>query len=92
MTVLQWILIVTGLVCLYVGLGLVVHGTFQKRAKAGPAQTIGAVAGLITAITGLVKALADCLGPEPSVRVGGLLIIVGFALIIVPFVVPGMAT
>ncbi len=90
MTFIQILLVITGVIFLYVGLGLIVYGTLQRRAIAGPVD-IGAITKLLKAITGLVTALGKFLGPDASVRAGGFLIIVGLALIIIPFTLPGLA-
>ncbi len=87
MGLVQWLLLGTGVVCIYVGIGLIVYGILQRRAVAGEGA-LSDLAKLLAAITALVKALGKFLGANASVNTGAFLILVGIVLVFVPYFFP----
>jgi predicted transporter len=83
----RWILLISGLIVLYVGVGLMAYGALQKRARAGRESGI---AQILKAIAGLVHAFGKYLGASLASKVGFILILLGLFLIFAPFYIPSM--
>jgi uncharacterized membrane protein len=82
--VAQWILFALGIILIIIGAGLLVWNSVQKRATAGLADgtsdTLKAIAQLFDSVGKLVG--------QGAAGIGAFLILVGIALIFVPFWLP----
>ena len=81
----QWVMFIVGVILVFVGCGLIIWGYTQKRTKAGAIQD---VTKLINAIAKLFNTLGNFFGPDPAMRVGGFLVIVGIGLMVGAFYLP----
>jgi hypothetical protein len=81
-----WILFILGVVALIMGLGLIAYGVVQKQTNAGTAKDIAQV---ISAFAELGRVFGKTF-PQQATRVGFILILLGLALIFLPFYVPGL--
>jgi hypothetical protein len=85
----QLALFVSGMLSLYVGIGLMAYGALQKRTFAGENQE-DRYAQILKALAALVKAFGDYLGDSLASKVGLLLAVIGLILIFGPFYIPGL--
>ena len=84
----QWVLFGSGLIALYLGIGLMAYGALQKRAIAGEGQE-DRYAQILKALAAVVKAFGDYFGTSLASKVGFVLAVIGLALIFGSFYVPG---
>lgn len=81
----QWVMFIVGILLVLVGCGLIIWGYVQKKARAGVIQDITK---LLVEISKLFNALGNFFGPDPAMRAGGFLVIVGVALMVGTFYIP----
>lgn len=80
----QWILFAIGIILIIIGAGLLVWNSVQKRSTAGALDT---TADTLKSIAQLFDSVGKLVG-QGAAGVGAFLILVGFALILVPYFIP----
>ena len=90
MTLPQWVLLISGLIILYLGVGLMAYGVLQTRVTAGAKSKGNWIAQILNAVAKLVIGFGKYLGPNLASKVGLLLAVIGLILIFATFYVPGL--
>ena len=78
MRVEQWILLILGLVLILWGAGLLTWASVQRSAHAGLVKN---AATLAEKVAKLFDAMGKYFGPDPAMRAGGFLVVVGAGLV-----------
>ena len=81
----QWILFGSGLLSLYLGIGLMAYGALQKRTIAGEKGQEDRYAQILKALAAVVKAFGDYFGASLASKVGFVLAVIGLILIFGPY-------
>jgi uncharacterized membrane protein len=78
MQVAQWILLIVGVVLILWGAGLMTWASVQRGAHAG---VIADTATLAEKVAKLFDAMGKYFGPDPAMKAGGFLVVVGVVLV-----------
>jgi uncharacterized membrane protein len=78
MQVAQWILLIVGVVLILWGAGLMTWASVQRSAHAG---VIADAATLAEKVAKLFDAMGRYFGPDPAMKTGGFLVVVGVVLV-----------
>jgi uncharacterized membrane protein HdeD (DUF308 family) len=81
----QWVMFILGIILVVLGCGLIIWGYVQKTVRP---KAIPEVTSLVEQIAKLFDALGNFFGPDPAMRAGGFLVIVGVALMVGAFYIP----
>jgi hypothetical protein len=81
----QWVMFILGIILILLGCGLIIWGYVQKTVRPKVTQEAPS---LIEQIAKLFDALGNFFGPDPAMRAGGFLVLVGVGLMIGAFYLP----
>lgn len=87
MTIYGIILFVLGVIFVMLGAGLIVYYALKKPESAKAQADQGILKTIFDFVLGVLKILVDLVGQDQAARAGLILVIVGIALILLPFLV-----
>jgi hypothetical protein len=81
----QWILFGVALVIILLGAALMIYGAVARRARVG--KDTSEIAQILKAIAEVVKAVGDIFGANLAAKVGFVLVVCGFGLLVLLFTI-----
>jgi len=87
MTIYGIILFALGVIFVMIGAGLIVYYALKKPESAKAQADQGILKVIFDFILGLLKILVDLVGQDRAGRAGLILVVIGIALIVLPFLV-----
>jgi hypothetical protein len=92
MSIFGVVLFILGVICVIMGVGLIFYRSIkQSQAKKDAAASVdqGILKTILDFVLEVVKLVAGLFGEDQASKAGFVVVIVGFALIIIPFILPG---
>ena len=87
MTIYGIVLFILGVILVIVGAGLIVYNALKKPESAKAQVDQGILKTIFDFITGVLKILVDLVGQDRAAKAGLILVVIGIALIVLPFLV-----
>lgn len=92
MTVPGWILFGVGILFILLGLGLMVYSSLKKSQTAGAAASVnpGILQPILDFVLKVLEIIVKLIPANIVSQVGFILVILGIALVLLPFLIPGL--